>query len=168
MMNKLCLLGALLLAALPTRGADVTTAVGGMVQWTEGQLDLTRTDVWVDVPRLNPSFHVSARSLWRVYANVRYRFIPQRNGDYCLVRLRLLVDGREVNLVGVVFNPPASEGMEEINQHQNIEAVVELAPGDHRVVAQVLKWQDASSSHIDVYADGNGYSTLVWQKVGDL
>ena len=81
--------------------------------------------------------------------------------------LRLLVDGREANVVGVVFNPPGAKGMEEINQHQDVEALVELAPGEHKLNAQVLKWQDAPSSHIDVIADLNGCSSLSWQKIGD-
>jgi len=166
--RKLWLLTVVLLATSLGWAANVNTSAGGMVQWTSGKLDLNQTNVWYDVPTLNQSIRVQARSLWRVHANVRYRIIPLSNGDYSSVRQRLLVDGREVNLVGVVFNPPGSEGMEEINQHQNIEAVVELAPGDHTLNVQVLKWQDAASSHIDVYADGNGYSTLLWHKVADL
>jgi hypothetical protein len=168
MKTKLIFLGALLLVASPLRGTSVNTAAGGMVQWTEGRMDLTQTNVWADVPRLNQSIQVDARSLWRVHANVRYRFIPMQNGDYCSVRLRLVVDGREVNVVGVVFNPPGTEGMEEINQHQTVEAVIELAPGSHTLNTQVLKWQGAPNSHIDVFADGNGYGFLVWQKIADL
>ena len=57
---------------------------------------------------------------------------------------------------------------EEINQHQSIEAVVDLPPGNHTLNVQVLKWQDAADSHIDVFADLNGYSTLLWHKVADL
>ena len=117
---------------------------------------------------MNQTIRVQARSLWRVHANVRYRFLPLRNGIYSSVRQRLLVNGREVNVVGVVFNPPGAEGMGEINQHQDIEAVVELAPGNHTFNVQVLKWEDAADSYIDVFADLNGYSTLLWHKVADL
>jgi len=168
MPKKLVAVLVIMLAAGLSWAANVNTKAGGMVQWTSGQLDLRQTNFWYDVPTLNQSIRVQTPSLWRVYANVRYRFIPLRNGDYSSVRLRLLVDGREVNLVGVVFHPPGSEGMEEINQHQNIEALVELAPGDHTLNVQVLKWQDAGNSHIDVFADLNGYSTLLWHKVADL
>jgi len=162
------LLAVVLLATTPSWAANVNTSAGGMVQWTSGELDLTQKNVWTDVPTLNQTIRVPARSLWRVHANVRYRFLPLRNGNYSSVRQRLLVDGREANVVGVVFNPPGSEGMEEINQHQNIEAVVELAPGNHTLNVQVLKWEDAADSHIDVFADLNGYSTLLWHKVADL
>ena len=46
--------------------------------------------------------------------------------------------------------------------------LVELAPGNHTLNVQVLKWEDAADSHIDVFADLNGYSTLLWHKVADL
>jgi hypothetical protein len=164
----LWLVVAVLVAVSLGGAANVNTSAGGMVQWTSGKLDLTQTNVWYDVPTLNQTIRVPMRSLWRIHANVRYRFYPLRNGDYSSVRQRLLVDGREVNLVGVVFDPPGAEGMEEINQHQNIEALVELGPGNHSLNVQVLKWQDAANSHIDVYADSNGCCTLLWHKVADL
>jgi hypothetical protein len=147
---------------------NVHTSAGGMVQWTQGQLVLSQTNVWYDVPTLNQTIRVQSNSLWRVHANVRYRFIPIRNGNYASARLRLLVDDREVNLVGVVFHLSAGQSTEEVNQHQSIEAVVELPPGNHTLNVQVLKWQDAADSHIDVFADLNGYSTLLWHKVADL
>ena len=162
---NLWLLAVVLLAASLGWAANVNTSAGGMVQWASGELDLRQTNAWTDVPTLNQSIRVQSRSLWRVHANVRYRFYPLRNGNYGSVRLRLLVDGKEVNVVGAVFNPPGAEGMEEINQHQNIEAVVELAPGNHTLNVQALKWED---SHIDVFTDLNGYSTLLWHKVADL
>ena len=146
--------------------APMSTSLGGMAIWTNGMVDIINTNRWYDVPNLQKTFNVNQKSLWRVYANVRYRFYPIKNGDYCSLRLRIVIDGTEMNLVGVVFDPLSSDGMQEINQHLNIETLAQLSPGNHIVKIQVLKWGAASSSHIDIFADYNGYSTLIWQKIG--
>ena len=148
--------------------AAVNTAYGGMLQWTSGQVTLSSTNVWYDVPNLNTTITVKKQSLWRVSANVRYRYIPINSGDYCSTRFQILVDGKVQNLVGVVFDPSGSGSMDEFNNHANVDALVVLPAGKHTVKVQALKWGAASNSHIDIFADMNGYSNLIWHKVSDL
>lgn len=148
--------------------AAFATVGGGMKEWKSGVKVLSDTNVWYNVPQLNTSFNVTTASLWRVHANVRYRFHPIGNGDNCTVRLRILVDGVPRNIVGAVLNLADLNGLEEVNQHLDIEALVQLAAGAHTVSVQVLKWQAAPNSVIDVAADANGYATLLYHKIANL
>lgn len=159
------LLIALWLTMMVTVPACAGT-VAGMAQWKSGMVDIVNLNQWYSVPSLTRSLVVDGTTtLWRIYANVRYRFMPANGGDYCSLRFRILVDGAVSNVVGVVFDPKSSVEMDEVNEHATIETLANLGPGTHTVSVQVLKWDPTPHSHVDIFADMNGYSTLIVQRI---